>query len=275
MDNQEKTGRKKPDNQALTNPSKFFLQWKSKEESFIYYNKEKKEDVKMPKPFVFIPLSMAYTLKGYNQKKAKSYISNEVENLETDIISVKSYDAAKNSTTEWTGTFKDIKDVMDDNIKYTISLYAAIKSRKGEMTLVNLQLNGAALFHWFEFAKKNDIWSSAVKVEKDTDEKNGAVKYKAPVYELIDLSSEDDITAGELQAEIEGYLKEYFKKNRAALTPNTVDENQDNGLNTKTETKSSAKSEDKAESKGRTKKEETKAEEIHNENDPFDDDLPF
>lgn len=229
MENNQQ-GRRKPDNQALTNPAKFFIQWKSKEEAFIYYNKEKKEDVKMPKPFVFIPLSMAYTLKGYNQKKQKSYISNEIENIESDIISIKSYDISKKATTEWTGTFKDIKDIMDDNIKYTISLYAAIKTKKGEMTLVNLQLNGAALFHWFEFAKKNDIWSNAILVEKDTDEKNGAVKYKAPIYEISNLSKEDDIEAGKLQTEIEGYLKEYYAKNRASLNV-SLPQDQDNGLN--------------------------------------------
>ena len=235
----EQQGRRKPDNQTLTNPAKFFIQWKSKEESFIYYNKEKKVDVKMPKPFVFIPLSMAYTLKGYNQKKQKSYISNEIENLETDILTIRSYDITKKATTEWSGVFKDVKEVMDDNIKYTISLYAAIKSKKGEMTLVNLQLNGAALFHWFEFAKKNDIWSSSIKVEKDTDEKNGAVNYKAPVYENSTISKADDVEAGKLQTEIEGYLKEYYAKNRATSTVK-VDENQSNGLNTSSEPKKDA-----------------------------------
>lgn len=238
----EKTGRRKPDNQVLTNPAQYFIQWKSKDESFNYYNKETKKDVKMPKPFVFIPLFMAYTLKGYNQKKQKSYISNEIENLDNDILCIRSYDVAKNSNTEWTGTFKEVKEVMDDNIKYTISLYAAIKSKKGEMTLVNLQLNGAALFHWFEFAKKNDIWSNAIKVERDTDEKNGAVSYKAPVYELASISPEDDAKAGELQSTIEAYLKEYFAKNRS-LYSKPVNENQDNGLNksTKSDTKTGSK----------------------------------
>ena len=52
MENNQQ-GRRKPDNQVLTNPAKFFIQWKSKDEAFIYYNKDKKVDVKMPKPFVF------------------------------------------------------------------------------------------------------------------------------------------------------------------------------------------------------------------------------
>lgn len=264
----EQQGRRKPDNQTLTNPAKFFIQWKSKEESFIYYNKEKKVDVKMPKPFVFIPLSMAYTLKGYNQKKQKSYISNEIENLETDILTIRSYDITKKATTEWSGVFKDVKEVMDDNIKYTISLYAAIKSKKGEMTLVNLQLNGAALFHWFEFAKKNDIWSSSIKVEKDTDEKNGAVNYKAPVYEISTISKADDVEAGKLQAEIEGYLKEYYAKNRATSTVK-VDENQSNGLNTSSEPKKDAPK------KAAVKKEEVAEEENDIVFDPnaADDDM--
>lgn len=238
----EQQGRRKPDNQVLTNPVKFFIQWKSKEESFIYYNKDKKEDVKMPKPFVFIPLSMCFTLKGYNQKKQKSYISNEVENLESDILTIRSYDITKKANTEWSGVFKDLKKIMDDNIKYTISLYSGIKSKKGAMTLVNLQMNGAALFHWFEFAKKNDIWANAIKVEKDTDEVNGAVKYKAPVYEIAPLSKEDDVEAGKLQKEIESYLKDYFAKNKAANTPK-LDENQNNGLN-KTTSKPATKKEE-------------------------------
>jgi hypothetical protein len=232
METPENQGRRKPDNQALVNPAKFFIQWKSKYESFIYYNKDKKEDVKMPKPFVFIPLSMAFTLKGFNQKKQKSFIANEVENIETDIFTIRSYDALKKVNTEWTGLLKDVKEVMDDNIKYTISLYAAIKNKKGEMILVNLQLNGAALFHWFEFAKKNDIWSNAIKVEKETEEKNGAVDYKAPIYEAVSLSKEDDVAAGKLQSEIESYLKEYYSKNRASNPAPKVDQNQNNGLNT-------------------------------------------
>lgn len=265
MENNQQ-GRRKPDNQVLTNPAKFFIQWKSKEESFIYYNKEKKVDVKMPKPFQFIPLSMAYTLKGYNQKKQKSYISNEIENIETDILTIRSYDITKKATTEWTGTFKDLKEVMDDNIKYTISLYAAIKSKKGEMTLVNLQLNGAALFHWFEFAKKNDIWSNAIKVEKDTNEKNGAVSYKAPVYDISELSKEDDIQAGKLQTEIESYLKEYYAKNRASNPAPKVDANQENGLNSKPTTK-------KTESKHKV--EEKEEEPAFDPNEEEDDSLPF
>ena len=110
MENNQQ-GRRKPDNQVLTNPAKFFIQWKSKDEAFIYYNKDKKVDVKMPKPFVFIPLSMAYTLKGYNQKKQKSYIANEIENIETDILTIRSYDVTKKPNTEWSGVFKDLKEV--------------------------------------------------------------------------------------------------------------------------------------------------------------------
>ena len=137
------------------------------------------------------------------------------------------------------------------------------------MTLVNLQLNGAALFHWFEFAKKNDIWSNAIKVEKDTDEKNGAVKYKAPVYELSGISDEDDIEAGKLQTEIESYLKEYYAKNRASNPAPKVDENQNNGLNAKPAAK-------KAESKPKVdEKEEEEEVPVFDPNEEEDDSLPF
>jgi len=87
QDNKPK-GRSNPGTEASPNPAKIFIQWKSKNEKFSYYNKEKKEDVLLPMPFNFIPLFICSNVKGYNHKKTKTFISNEVENLDTDILTV-------------------------------------------------------------------------------------------------------------------------------------------------------------------------------------------
>lgn len=217
---QPKSGRTAPANAKQPNPAKAFISWKSKEKAFVYYNKEKQEDVKMPTPFTFIPLAKAITLKGYNQKREKSYISNEVPDITTDQFVVKSYHTKikQAATIEYKGFYKDFSKQMDDSIKYTESIYAAVKNKQGELSIVNIQLNGAGLTHWFEFVKKNNIWAGAVSFTgKTTAEKNGAVDYLAPIFELAGISPEDDAKAGVLQAEINDYLEKYYADNRASL----------------------------------------------------------
>lgn len=240
MENQQKPkGRVNPGTESAPNPSKHFIQWKSKNAQFSYYDKETKEDVMLKSPFSFIPLSICSTLKGYNHKKEKTYISNEVKNLKTDVLTVTSYDKDKKRKVEYQGLYEDIKENLDQNIKFTVSLYAGIKGDDKKLKLVNLQLNGAGLHHWFDFTKNNDIWKNAVKVAKTTDERNGTVDYKAPVYEAMKISEEMDVEAAVLQEEITAYLTEYFKK--ASVVETTSNDTQDNGLNEKPKVESKPK----------------------------------
>jgi len=270
MSNQEKPkGRSNPGTESSPNPAKHFIQWKSKNAKFSYYDKETKEDVLLKSPFIFIPLYVCATIKGYNHKKNKTYTSNEVKNLATDVMTITSYNSVtKEKKVEHKGLYADIKDDFDQNIKFTSSIYAGIKDEKGDLKLVNLQLNGAGLHHWFDFTKNNDIYKVAVKVAKTTNEKNGDVTYKAPVYEAIKISEEMDIQAGELQEQVEAYLKEYFAKSGGSTESSAT---QDNGLNDK------AKVGDKDAPKKAAKKvvEEEEEEEQILEDDDDDDSVPF
>src|SRR6187399_1198143 len=212
-DNKPK-GRTAPANELTPNVAKVFIQWKSKNKAFSYYHKEKAEDVLLPAPFIFTPLAVCQTIKGYNQKKTKTLIANEVSSIEKEIFIVNSYNAlTKEKKIEYKGLYKDIKDSLDQNIKFTQSVYAAIKNKKGEMSIVNIQLNGAGLHHWYDFIKKNNIWKGSIKVTKSTEEKNGDVDYFAPVYEITSIAEDDDIKCGELQNEVNEYLKGYFARN--------------------------------------------------------------
>lgn len=215
--NQEQsTGRVNPTNEGPKNPSAFFLQWKSKPKAFAYYDKEKQKDVSMPMPLTFIPVYRCFSIRGYNHKKNKTYISNEIKDLNTDVLVVKSYNnVTKENKIEYKGLYSEIKPDLDQNCKFTISLYAGIKNKKGDMVLVNLQINGAGLHHWFDFAQKNDIWAGGVKVAKTTVETTGDVNYNAPVYEMTAISKEDDTAAGKLQKMITDYLNGYFARNQS------------------------------------------------------------
>lgn len=268
--NEKPKGRSNPGTESSPNPAKIFVEWKSKNEKFSYYLKaEKKEDSKdvlLPMPFNFIPLFIASTVKGYNHKKTKTFISNEIENLSTDILTVYSYNSVtKEKKMEYSGLYSDIKDGFDQNIKFTSSIYAAVKDKKGVLSLINIQLNGAGLHHWFKFSKDNDIWKNAISAYGTTDERNGTVDYKAPTYKAIKISEEDDAKAGELQEEVKAYLKDYFAKNKGTKVEES--ENQNNGLN------NNSKSEKKVETKSKEKIEEV-TEPIFVADDS-DEDAPF
>lgn len=269
MENSENKpkGRTAPANSGTPNPAKIFIQWKSKNKAFSYYNKEKEEDVLLPMPFSFIPLAKASTVKGYNHKKNKTYIANEVDDLATSIIVVNSYNTqTKERKEEHRGLYKDIKEDFDQNIKFTDSIYAAIKNKKGELSLVNIQLNGAGLHHWFDFIKKNNIWATAVKCDGFTNEINGKVEYCAPLYKAEAISEADDIKAAELQEEINAYLAKYYADNAAK-----------NGQTAPPAAKSESDKSSKPSTKAAPKQEEQ--EEVQNSGNAFgnmeEDDLPF
>lgn len=265
-DNKPK-GRTSPANSGTPNPAKIFIQWKSKNKAFSYYNKEKEEDVLLPMPFSFIPLAKASTVKGYNHKKNKTYIANEVDDLATSIIVVNSYNTqTKERKEEHRGLYKDIKEDFDQNVKFTDSIYAAIKNKKGELSLVNIQLNGAGLHHWFDFIKKNNIWATAVKSDGFTNEIKGKVEYCAPTYKAEPISEADDIKAAELQEEINAYLAKYY-------ADNAIKNGQPAPPAAKSEPAKTAKSSAKVAPK------EEEEEEIGGDNTAFpdleDDNLPF
>lgn len=235
---EQSEGRVNPTNELPKNPSEFFLNWKSKEKKFVYYDKKNEKDVSMPFPLEFIPLFKCVSIRGYNHKKTKTYISNEIKDLNTDYLVVNSYNnVTKERKKEWAGYYAEIKENLDQNCKFTVSLYAAIKRKKGGMALVNFQLNGAGLHHWFDFERENNIWKGSIKVSKMTQEKNGDVDYNAPVYEIAPISKEDDIEAARLQKVITAHLNEYFARN-ASSTPST---NQDAPKSSKNEHMASTK----------------------------------
>jgi hypothetical protein len=268
-------GRSNPGTESAPNPASLFISWKSKNEKFSYYDKEEKKDVLLKMPFSFIPLFVCTCVRGYNHKKGKTYISNEIENLQTDVLTVTSYNTkTKDKKIEHKGLYADIKDDFDSNVKFTVSLYAAIKGDDKKLKLVNLQLNGAGLHHWISFTKKHNIWKEAVKVKSFTEEVNGDVEFKAPVYEPMPLSPEMDEEAGELQEVIKAHLKEYFKR-----TQSVVDADQDNGLNDKKAAKSdkpAAKANPKKKAALVEEEEEEESNDLHTgSEEDFDDEPAF
>lgn len=194
-----------------TNPSSFFMKVKSG--SIVYYDRDSQENVTVPTPFEFIVLDQVATIKGWSDADESGYWSNEVRSVGKDTLTVRTSKGIKES-----GIWRDIKG--SSNIagaKYNASVYIAHKSRDG-MIISNLALTGAALNAWIEFTQKNRVNNIKVVLSDWSDAKKGAVSYKVPVFEAVDMLKEEREEAVALDKQLQSYLNEYFN-----YTPDSVD----------------------------------------------------
>ena len=192
------------------NPATRFFQWKSQHEKFAYYDKEKKENVFVEMPFKFLALSRYKTVKGWNQKKEGSLISNEVKDLKDQII-VNFYPKQGEKHEICRGAWADIKETVDNwDGRYTESVYVMLEN--GDVA--NIQLNGASLKTWFDFQKnKTDMFfDNWVIVNGFKEGVQGAVTYTYPTFEWGGTLNKDAQGLAEYaDGKIEEYEKGYFK----------------------------------------------------------------
>lgn len=212
----------------LQNPCQKFYQWGGTDGNFEWYDKENKKKIIVALPFTFLPIERCITLKGFDDDTKTSYWSNEVKDINKDVLtlqSVSTVNGNKKVATVISGLYKDIRPKLDAlNISYVESLYIGVKSAKG-LELCNFQIKGSALGTWFEFCSKHKIWDIAVAVKSTTPKKKGRVEYQEPVYTAITkISQAMNDEAVELNKTLNTYLEEYFAKNKANAVSVTVEE---------------------------------------------------
>lgn len=205
-----------------SNPAKATIQWSSVESCYTWYDKTKKENVKIEKPFSFVVLEQDYcSFNGFNEDAGKGFWSNEVKEA-NDLVTVKlgMNDLISFKKSEWKGTkekpgFKDEPKLK--GCKYTQILYVAAKLEDDtEEQIYRIMITGAALSGgitvdkktgkphpdqetdgWFNFLKslgsKKAVYNNIFIIDDFKSKKNGAVNYTLPVYtvEPLDESTED------------------------------------------------------------------------------------
>jgi hypothetical protein len=216
--------RQNPDGEKLSNPAELFLEWSGKHSCFLYWDKEKKERVKVKLPFTFIVLDSLHTLKGFNEKEEIGYFSNEIKNFKTQTFKVKS----KNGV-EWEGLYDSFKDAYKaKGGKYGHSVYVAIKDSEGKLMIANIFMSGSALAGgkkkegktvteiggWMDFVDKHqkDLYTKAVTISSAEQCTKGDNTYFVPIFKLVTVTEETDNEAGVLQEQVVSYIKEYLAK---------------------------------------------------------------
>ena len=153
-----------------SNPATKFIDWKSDDKCFSFYNKETRTNEQIPLPFKFLVLDELHTIKGWNEATSSAIYSNEVKYISKEPMTVKPFKGNEIAK----GLYKDIKDkVVSAGGHYTKSIYIMLE----DGLLANIQLKGSAVQKWGEFTQKQrtrlaDEW---VVVAKALEGKKGAV----------------------------------------------------------------------------------------------------
>jgi len=195
-------------NQPQSNPATKFIDWKSNDKCFEYYDKEAQTKVQIPLPFKFLVLDELHAVKGWNDATQSGIFSNEVKYISKEVMTVKPFKGNEIAK----GLYKDIKEkVQSAGGHYVKSIYIMLE----DGTLANLQLKGSSVQEWGNFTQKTrkrlpDEW---VVVKSAKEGKKGAVKYSMPEFAFDKSLSDSEVEqADEVFGILEAYLKTYLSK---------------------------------------------------------------
>ena len=209
-----------------SNPATKFIDWKSNDKCFSYYNKEEQKNIQIPLPFKFLVLDEMHCIKGWNDATQSAIFSNEVKFIGTETMTVKPFKGNEIAK----GLYKDIKEkVKASGGHYVKSIYIMLE----DGTLANLQLKGSSVQAWGEFTQKTrsrlaDEW---IEVKTAKDGKKGAVKFSIPEFTFLRSINDDEANqADEVFNTLEAYLKTYLAKAEVPVIQSDSDVIENDGL---------------------------------------------
>lgn len=199
-------------NPNLKNPAVRFMQWRGGEDGggrVTWYDKEAEEEKEMQLPMRFTVLDELNTVTGYSEKARSGFWSNEVRNLTTDELIVRTKDGIVAR-----GTWGKIGDnVKSKGAKFAKSVYIAFKDEEGELVIGNMKIAGAAMTAWIDFQKKFDVAECAVMItDKPKKAKKGSTTYFVPKFEGLNLATATLKAALELDKVLQKYLGSYLTR---------------------------------------------------------------
>lgn len=223
--------------EGIQNPAVRRFEWKGSKGCFVYYDKDRKENIEVASGFTFILLDRLANVRGYNKKQKMGIYSNEVRDTRSDPFVVKFY----NGPVIAEGVWADIKDkVTARSGKFGINCYVAFKLGN-ELKIGSVQLTGCALGPWIEFEKAHrkrvnsggkliqEIYARAIAVKSSERDTSGDVEFEKPVFSLVEISDETNRAAIELDKELQDYLAGYLKRPKVEQVEGRQEDSNDDG----------------------------------------------
>lgn len=215
--------------EGARNPSTRWFEWSGGSDGgFVrWYDKEAKSHVQMGEGFTFLLLDELATIKGWHEPSESAIFANEVRDTRQEVFVVKSFKGGELVS----GLYSGIRDrVVALGGHFCVSLYIAYKDGD-ELKIGNLNLKGASAGAWMEFKRnaqtKKDAngksvrayFVDAVKVIGYEQMKKGGTVYRVPKFALATVSEGTNQQAIALDAELQAFLSDYFKRPKAETKP--------------------------------------------------------
>lgn len=197
----------------MKNPVTKFYEFKSEKKKFVWFNKdneaEKKEDKyeALPLPAYFVVVDELSKVTGFCKKAGSGIYSNEVHNLSSEPLTVRTFKGGYHVE----GIWNDIKgDVGSLNGVFTKSVYALLVKSDNEHELVNISFSGASLGEWVDFSYNQS--ENIVAIMDTFEEKsNGGIKYNVPLFKKFKIK--EDVLNEAIRID-EELLKPFFESKK-------------------------------------------------------------
>jgi hypothetical protein len=189
---------------SLTNPATRFFSWKGSEGNLVWYDKEKKHNFVMNLPFEFIVLDQLHTITGFSDIDQSSYWSNEIRNITTDNLIVRT-----SRGIHTIGLYKEIADERGRGAKYAKSVYIAYKE-KGSFVIANIKMSGSALTAWINFCKTCNVLNGKTRLTGSEEGHKGTTIFQIPTFEYDHYEGDEYSIAVDLDKKLQLYLDQYL-----------------------------------------------------------------
>jgi hypothetical protein len=206
---------------SAPNPAVRWFEWNGEAGTVRYYDRDAKQNVDVGSDFRFMLLDELGSVRGWHEATSSGIYSNEVRDTRKEPLIVKSFKGG----TLVEGTYREIKDrVATLGGQFVANCYIAFKNDADDLVIGSLRFKGAALGAWMEFRKANRsaLYKKAVAINGYTEGKKGRVVFRVPVLKLVDITKESNDQASGLDAELQVWLKGYFKRNTSEQVENST-----------------------------------------------------
>lgn len=191
--------------EGIQSPATKHFEWDATDGCIKYYDKEKKENIKLKLPFSFLVLDRLATIKGYSDADSSGIWSNAVKSTKKEpfVVRTKKGIVLK-------GLYENIKgELASMGGKYASQLWIAYYEGK-DLKIATLTLFGAGGSTFIDFSKANDVFKNAIIIKNSTTGKKGKTVYEMPNFEVQKISEETDEIAKGLDATVQEYLSDYL-----------------------------------------------------------------
>jgi hypothetical protein len=193
-----------------SNPTSKYLEWKSVDKKFSYYDKAAGENVSIELPLKFVFLQHYHTVKGWNDASQSGIWSNEVYYIGSEPMTVRAFKGGVIAE----GIYKEIKPAITNaGGKYHRSVYVMLE----DGSIANLSFKGAVVREWSDFMQNNGslVDNQWIEINSAKDQKKGSIKYSTPEFTLgANLSKKDEAMADAAAAQLKSHLDQYFNKDQ-------------------------------------------------------------